>query len=483
MNIPYAATIVRAVIDGETVSSHLTDLKDQLVNAGWTATNVGASQIGTFTGTAGNNQTVTIDGVVYTFKTTLTPTAYEVLIGANAAASANNLARAINDSGTAGTHYGTGTAAHPTVTASDNGAGVITLTAATAGTAGNGIVLAETITNFTWAAANLWGGGFNLVSANDHPCKYRVMLYIRATGATTFQYRVSPEFTTQNADYAWLTVSAGRSYLIRATPYDVWILRPATQEFFYAGALWNPEEWAPKTVTAITAGSTTTLSITAHGFNTGDQVTLSQFAGDANWIALNGRSFACTVVDANTITIPIDTTSYATGTAGFAGNKYQIGLSLLACGSLSNAGGTNGGTFRTNLAHSDGFNAFGRCWTAFNESFATSAGFSNTGGNVRILPIATSTATTFGMPVGLTNHFMYIPAMISHGITNHGNSNGNFVGCMWNAVAWLGTQAVTNDLDQIPLDGRFFYNITDRSGSPTRWANGCLFIEVPEVSP
>jgi hypothetical protein len=44
----------------------------------------------------------------------------EVLIGASAAASLDNLKSAINDTGTEGTHYSTGTAAHPEVTATTN---------------------------------------------------------------------------------------------------------------------------------------------------------------------------------------------------------------------------------------------------------------------------------------------------------------------------------------------------------------------------
>lgn len=67
-----------------------------------------------------NNDTVTIGGVTYTFKTTLTGAANEVLIGANAAAALDNLKSAVNDTGTEGTHYGTGTVANTVVTATTN---------------------------------------------------------------------------------------------------------------------------------------------------------------------------------------------------------------------------------------------------------------------------------------------------------------------------------------------------------------------------
>lgn len=52
-----------------------------------------------------DGDTVTIDGVVFTFKTSLGTTAGNVLIGANAAAARTNLAAAVNKSSGAGTTY------------------------------------------------------------------------------------------------------------------------------------------------------------------------------------------------------------------------------------------------------------------------------------------------------------------------------------------------------------------------------------------
>lgn len=106
-----------------------------------------------------DGETVTIGTTVYTFKTSLsvTPTAYEVLIGANVAASHTNLAKAINDSGTAGTHYGTGTVIHPTVSASATATTTV-VTAKTPGTAGNAIATTETSATGSWGAATLASG-------------------------------------------------------------------------------------------------------------------------------------------------------------------------------------------------------------------------------------------------------------------------------------------------------------------------------------
>lgn len=64
-------------------------------------------------GAPANNNTVTIGSVVYTYKTTLTPAANEVLIGGSALAAFQNLQSAINLTGTIGTDYGAGTTRHP----------------------------------------------------------------------------------------------------------------------------------------------------------------------------------------------------------------------------------------------------------------------------------------------------------------------------------------------------------------------------------
>jgi hypothetical protein len=105
-----------------------------------------------------NNDTVTLGAQVYTFKTTLTPADYEVLIGADAAASLTNLANAINGTGgTPGTDYQV-PAANASASAGTIVGSVLPLTALTAGTAGNSIALAETSAQLSVSAATLRGG-------------------------------------------------------------------------------------------------------------------------------------------------------------------------------------------------------------------------------------------------------------------------------------------------------------------------------------
>lgn len=122
-------------------------------------TGVKATGLLTSDGTApSDGDTVTIEGYTYTFKTTLSSPAqaFEVLIGASAAAALDNLKIAINDSGgTEGTEYSVGTYAHPLVTAETNTNTTQVVQARQFGTAANQYSLVENSTHLAWGAAKM----------------------------------------------------------------------------------------------------------------------------------------------------------------------------------------------------------------------------------------------------------------------------------------------------------------------------------------
>lgn len=128
-----------------------------------------ASQTLTTTGTFSNAQTVTVGtgalAKVYTLKTSLA-SAYDVLIGANVAASLTNLAAAINGLSGAGTLYGTGTVASTEVSAAAT-ATTLVVTSLQPGSAGNLIGTSETAANASWGAANMTGGFDSYIISNE----------------------------------------------------------------------------------------------------------------------------------------------------------------------------------------------------------------------------------------------------------------------------------------------------------------------------
>lgn len=104
---------------------------------------VAATGTVTFSGLPVADETVTIDGQVYVFKAAAGG-ALEVTIGADADETGDNFATKVN--------------ANSLVVTAANVAGVVTLTAVTAGAAGNAITLAEAATNTAVSGATLAGG-------------------------------------------------------------------------------------------------------------------------------------------------------------------------------------------------------------------------------------------------------------------------------------------------------------------------------------
>ena len=119
-----------------------------------------AAQTLTLAANAGDTQTVVIQGQTYTFKTALTAstTANEVLIGASASASIDNLIAAINKAAGGGTTYGSETVANASVTAAAGAGDTMVVTSRTKGTVGNAYTTTETLANGSWGAATLAGG-------------------------------------------------------------------------------------------------------------------------------------------------------------------------------------------------------------------------------------------------------------------------------------------------------------------------------------
>ncbi len=112
----------------------------------------------TFGGQPTNGQTVTINGVIYHFVSSIGSTAGNVLIDTSAANTASNLFNAINGDAGAGTKYiATATSPNAYVTATISGT-VITLQSIITGSGGNAYTLAKSGTYPSLSGATLTGG-------------------------------------------------------------------------------------------------------------------------------------------------------------------------------------------------------------------------------------------------------------------------------------------------------------------------------------
>lgn len=160
-----ARTVTRTVLAGADIDLPLYSVVSIL--AGVIAWAVSGSAAGSATATItisatgpANNETLTINGRVYTFKTALSsgPTvADEILIHATPATQAAYINAAINNAAGEGTTYSTGTVVHEDVRSTVS-SGVVTVIARDAGDEGNAITLAEAAANTAVSAANLSGG-------------------------------------------------------------------------------------------------------------------------------------------------------------------------------------------------------------------------------------------------------------------------------------------------------------------------------------
>ncbi len=112
----------------------------------------------TLTTNPANADTATINAKVYTFKTVLTTTDGDVLIGATTADTAVNLAAAINLDGGAGVLYGALTTRNADVTAVAATNTVVVTDKLGRGAAANAITTTKSSTHIAWGGATLAGG-------------------------------------------------------------------------------------------------------------------------------------------------------------------------------------------------------------------------------------------------------------------------------------------------------------------------------------
>lgn len=111
----------------------------------------------TLSNAGSDGDTITIGSRTYTLKTAAPSAADEIKIGGSAAATASNIAAAINAGVGSGTLYGAGTTANTDVSAALAGA-TVNLTALASGTGGNSIALSKSGTGIAVSGSTLSGG-------------------------------------------------------------------------------------------------------------------------------------------------------------------------------------------------------------------------------------------------------------------------------------------------------------------------------------
>lgn len=128
-----------------------------------------------------------------------------------------------------------------------------------------------------------------------------------ATAATPFTITSTGLTQPVYDEYLMLNNGSGSSAVV-----------PFTGLLKSAGATQQYVTAAIRTITAITKANPCKITSTAHGLTTGNQIEVYGAGGmvELNALFTAGQLYPCTVVDANNVTIPVDSTGFTTYTSG-----------------------------------------------------------------------------------------------------------------------------------------------------------------------
>lgn len=293
-----------------------------LVTAGWSNNAVAASDVLTFTGNPANNSTVTLDSggnaITYTFVSVFANTAFNVLIGVDAAHSISNLNAAINGGAGGGSLYGNGAGyhAHTTITSVASST-TITATYITGGSAGNGAAATTTGTvNATWATSTLQGGG-NLLSSAITPQGLQCTVLIFTVSGSFYSPGTALKVIAGDRTRARVSLDQANGVVPTTTnwrcicsKYQFFVFVPGSGDTtivgngISVGVPFIPTSLQGPVISAATNASPIVCTVTGHGYTSAQTVFIVGGLGNT---AING-SFTIVVIDANTFSL--------TGTTG-----------------------------------------------------------------------------------------------------------------------------------------------------------------------
>jgi len=279
----------------------------------------------TFTANAAANDTISVGGQNYTFVTSLTGAANQVLIGGSTAQSILNLQAAINAaSGGAGVAYGAGTVANTSAYASAVTGTTLTVTANVNGTAGNAIATtAAGSGNEAFGAADLAGG---------------VAGATVSIGSQTYTFVTALSHTETANEVVSSSEATGLSNLVSA-------VNGTGGGGYSANTVANTQVTAGSSTgttvlfTADTAGTSGNFITTAAGGATTGTFSSVDFTGGT------AAGTAPSAVAGDTVTVGTQTYNFVSSLGSPAANAVQVLVGSTEANSLQNlANAINGGS-------------------------------------------------------------------------------------------------------------------------------------------
>lgn len=209
---------------------------------------------GTLTGTPANTDVVQIGATYYSFTSGSvdagTPAGtigspWLVALGISSGEAFDNLAKAINGTGTPGTSYSTTLIENMQVQATDSGTNTLTVRALGAGAIGNSIATTETGAALAWGAALLTGGGtptwFPIITPDDvgiislgYIASYVVAIPAQGEGINGQFFWIDPgETIIDPLNFATAERAPDPVYNVRVFGDQFWLPGASTTEVWY----------------------------------------------------------------------------------------------------------------------------------------------------------------------------------------------------------------------------------------------------------
>lgn len=327
-----------------------TDINTSLVAAGWTSETLNAFTVLTLSSNPLNNETVTLAGQVYTFKTVINNANNgEIFIGADSSASLVNFRAAVNLLAGAGTLYSTATTLNASLQVSAPTAATIAFPYTIPGavscvvqqiTAGlpTGLAVAETLTGGSFSTATVNWSGFKCTSAMTDAgfqCKF---VFFNANDGTNTMIRCVAENASETeisnsfaGGETLFNTGASTDIRVIANKYQCFVFPDGSvgnlaASFWCIGVPWIPNFLKGVVITDATNASPIVITTaTPHGYATANSVIIRGVVG--NYFA-NVTNNPITVLSTTTFSLDGSTGNGAYTSGGYVGLQ---GAQIVEC--------------------------------------------------------------------------------------------------------------------------------------------------------
>ncbi len=485
------------VYPGITTYPDLLDaINDTLVAAGWTSTSLAAFNRIQYTGQPSNNNTIIMNGVTYTFRNAINnATPNEVHIGADADVTWQNFVNCVNAGPGGGTAYSSATAANATFSATYESAGNVKLTALVAGPDANGLVFQDGTVNaafqyignvlplaafggYLWTSAatpsgikvRVYGWIRDFDSGNN-PIQIRFILadesgvFINPAGYLTGSLATGPSDKGLGARLGTTATPPSSTWRVIADRYQFFAFADTIYTgggiFVAAGVPWIPTFLYPKAVGGATNASPVVITTTtAHGYTTGDVVSVSGVNGNGG---ANGN-YSITVLTSTTFSL-----DGSTGTGAYTSGGYvaKVNQEISNIGWMANA--FTGATWLYSQTTPADYAA-----GLLNGSTTDAGGSYGTGTPSLVVANDVRAGETGNAQLWYSGDVLSCEPVLSMGVSNAGTSY--LVGQFWDAFfhekAELGGTTGT-------FDGKNWYVLTNNFSGDGSNKQGALVLLVP----